>query len=214
MSRRVSILMVVIWGLTGVPAFLHAQMVPPFVDDTESMSPALRETIEDLVERYEDLRTRLREQIRINETLFSREEVDRLLAELEEDLSLARQRIAELEDELVVANVARQDALDEAEAARARRDEAEEELQREVAVYQGVLENLEVERLLQAGPTFSPDGEIGAIALLNLPGTNLSLLGGVNYRLRERDFSTMFGATLSFFPQRNLVESWQRRRVQ
>ncbi len=193
---------------------VQAQMVPPLIDGQTEISDALEETVRDLVERYESIRALLREQIRINETLFSREEIDNAVAGLEEELSLARERISTLEDELVRADEERRQALEDTALAQQERAQIQAELDREVAVYQGVIENLEVERILQVGPTFSPQGEVGLVGLINLPGTNLSLLAGGNYRLREQDFRTTFGATLSFFPQRNLVESWQRRRAE
>lgn len=197
-----------------LPPPVHSQMVPPFVDVDSGIPRELEETIRDLVERYESVRALLREQIRINESLFSREEIERAVADLEEELSHARERIAALEDELVQNRLQRQEALDEAAEARLDRDAARGELEFEMRIYREVVESTEVERLLQIGPVFSPQGEIGLLGLVNIPGTNFSVLGGANYRLQEQDYRTFFGATLSFIPQRNLAERWARRRAE
>ncbi|MFO8041584.1 MAG: hypothetical protein R6U25_00145 [Alkalispirochaeta sp.] len=86
------------------------------------------------------------------------------------------------------------------------------DLQQEIATLQAVLDSTEEESLLQVGATFSPAGTLGAVGILNLPQTNVSLLAGTNYLLREQEFNAVFGVTLSFLPQQALIEGWERMR--
>lgn len=174
------------------------------------LPPEYEERVRDLVERFEEARRLLREQIQLNADLYSQEEIDAATAELEERLARAEERTALIEQEYK----ALLDAFKAAEAESLRYKEelarTRSELETEIQTLNAVLDTSELEDMIQIGPTFSTAGSLGVVGLVNLPGTNLSLLSQLDYVLREREARTIFGVTFSFVEQGTLVESWER----
>jgi hypothetical protein len=171
--------------------------------------------VRDLVDRYEELRLLLREEMAKNANLYSQAEIDAAVSEVENrlgaELTAANERIDLLE--------AQRDAL----AGALRLAEAEfmmhqgggtqtaAELAAEVASLEETIASIEEESLFQVGATFSPAGTLGAIGIVNLPQTNVSLLAGTNYFLRDKEFNLMLGVTLSFLPAREISDRFARR---
>ncbi len=168
------------------------------------------ERIRDLVERFEEARRLLREQIQINADLYSQAEVDALIADLDARVEDAEARALVVEREYKALLGAFKYAEEEARLAKAELVRTREELQLEVATMETVLNATEVENMFQIGPTFSLDGSLGVLGLFNLPGTNVSLVSQLDYVLREREARTIFGVTFSFVEQGTLVENWER----
>lgn len=198
-----------------VPAVLIAQVPSSDAVETGEIPEEFEEMVRDLVDRYEELRLLLRREIEKNANLYSQAEIDAAVAEVENrlkaELAAANERIALLE--------AQRDALSGA----VRLAEAEfmmhqgggtqtaEELAVEVESLRATIESIEEESLFQIGATFSPAGTLGAIGILNLPQTNVSLLTGTAYFLREQEFNLMLGVTLSFLPAREISDRFARR---
>jgi hypothetical protein len=198
-----------------VPAVLIAQVPSSDAVETGEIPEEFEEMVRDLVDRYEELRLLLRREIEKNANLYSQAEIDAAVAEVENrlkaELAAANERIALLE--------AQRDALSGA----VRLAEAEfmmhqgggtqtaEELAVEVESLRATIESIEEESLFQIGATFSPAGTLGAIGILNLPQTNVSLLTGTTYFLREQEFNLMLGVTLSFLPAREISDRFGRR---
>jgi hypothetical protein len=198
-----------------VPAVLIAQVPSSDAVETGEIPEEFEEMVRDLVDRYEELRLLLRREIEKNANLYSQAEIDAAVAEVENrlkaELAAANERIALLE--------AQRDALSGA----VRLAEAEfmmhqgggtqtaEELAVEVESLRATIESIEEESLFQIGATFSPAGTLGAIGILNLPQTNVSLLTGTTYFLREQEFNLMLGVTLSFLPAREISDRFARR---
>lgn len=176
----------------------------------QDLPPEYEERVRDLVERFEEARRLLREQIQLNADLYTQEEVDALVADLEERLAAAAARTALIEQEYK----ALMDAFKAAEAESLRFKEelarTRSDLGAEIETLTAVLDTSELEDMIQIGPTFSTAGSLGVVGLVNLPGTNLSLFSQLDYVLRERDARTIFGVTFSFIEQGTLVESWER----
>lgn len=186
---------------------------PPIYAQSPTLSdipPEYQEAIADLVDRYEELRVLLREQIQLNRDLFSQEEIDAALAELRAEVAALEAENLELRTEYKAMRVAFKNAEDEALAWKEELAKVQFGLGMEIDVLEAVIAGTEEENLLQVGATFSPAGSLGLIGLLNLPGTNLSLLAQGDYELRDRRFTTGFGVTFSYLPQRALVEGWER----
>ncbi len=198
-----------------VPAALIAQAPSSDAVETGEIPEEFEEMVRDLVDRYEELRLLLREEMAKNANLYSQAEIDAAVSEVEDrlgaELAAANERIDLLE--------AQRDAL----AGALRLAEAEfmmhqgggsqtaSELAAEVASLEETIASIEEESLFQVGATFSPAGTLGAIGIVNLPQTNVSLLAGTNYFLRDKEFNLMLGVTLSFLPAREISDRFARR---
>ncbi|WP_076488556.1 hypothetical protein [Alkalispirochaeta americana] len=134
------------------------------------------------------------------------------LRDLERELAQAYQRLARVEQQLKEAVVLHRRAEDRALRYKTTLLKTEGGLLQELDTQQRVLEALPVERLLQVGATFSPEGSLGALGMIALPGTPLSVISGVDYDFREKEISTRFGVMVGLFSQRTLVEPWVRSR--
>lgn len=190
---------------------LHAQVVPPIVlEHVEEVPPQYEATIRDLVERYEDLRERLRVEIRRNEDMFTRAEMEAAVRDLERDLERSRARTAALEAQLKESLVRHRLAEEKSRGYKAAMLKMEDGLLRELETTRSIVDAMQVEHIFQVGPTFSPAGTLGALGVINIPGTRLSLVGGTQYDLRDQDLTTLFGVTFRFLSQRSIVETWIR----
>lgn len=172
------------------------------------------EAIRDLVERYEETRELLRREIERNADLYTQEELDDAVTAVEgslgAELTEARTRLEELEDAVKGLRVSLKNAQDEARGFKADLAKTVADSDQEVAGLESTLAAIEEESLIQVGATFSPAGSLGAIGILNLPDTNVSLLAGADYALRDRAVSARFGVTLSFLPQQQIITGWNR----
>ena len=207
-------------------ALLLGLLVPGLVVSQDSAStfesqlgeiPAeYEEIIIDLVERYEEARQLLREEIERNRNLFTAEEVAVAVAETEAELNAEltalRGQIEELEASYKALRTRLKNAEEEARAYKDALAKTTADSREEIALLSDTLTGIEEESILQLGATFSPAGTLGALGIINLPDTNVSLLGGASYRLREQTVEAMFGVTLSFLPQQGLVQGWTRLR--
>ena len=169
-----------------------------------------QERIRDLVERFEEARRLLREQIQRNADLYTQEEIDAAIADLEERLAQADARTALLEREYKALFEVFKSAEEESLRYKEELAKAREDFAAEIATMQAVLRSAELEDIVQIGPTFSTTGSLGALGVLNLPGTNLGLVTQVDYVLREREARFLFGVTFSFLEQGAIVEWWER----
>lgn len=197
--------------LAVVSTSLVAQSPDLVISGADELPEDYAAAVLDLVERYEEMRQRLRAELERNSELYTQAELDAAVAEVQGDLDEALAELEAVEDDKALRRAvieAREDSLSyKAAMAKSRTD-----LQREIATLQAVLDGTEEESLLQVGATFSPAGMLGAVGIFNLPQTNVSLLAGTNYFLREQKFNAFFGVTLSFLPQQALIEGWERRR--
>ncbi|MFW6229312.1 MAG: hypothetical protein ACOC2V_07605 [Alkalispirochaeta sp.] len=199
--------------LLGVPGSLFSQTAPgPALADTEGIPVEYEDTIRDLVERYEEVRTLLREQIQINTELYSRDEIDAATAELRAEVEELEEENASLRQDYKAVLVAAKNADAETRRAKAELTKMRTGLGGEINTLERVIASIEEERLLYVGGTFSPAGRIGLLGQINLPGTNVGLLTEGVYDLRDRKFTTAFGISFGFFPQRSIVEGWERLR--
>ncbi|TVR71802.1 MAG: hypothetical protein EA427_04125 [Spirochaetaceae bacterium] len=198
-----------------VPFNARAQVIPPIVleyEYEEDDSSRYEDIIRDLVDRYEDLRERLRVEIRRNEDMFTRAEMDEALRLFRADLQEARARITVLEARLKESEVRRRTAEEKSRRYKATLLKTEDGLLRELETTWSIVDAMQVEHLFQGGPTFSPSGRLGALGIINIPGTRLSLVAGTDYDLRDQDWTTTFGVTFRFLSQRTIVENWIRLR--
>lgn len=201
---------VFIWVLL-VPYPVSSQVVLPLLlDDSRESSAQYEDTLRELVERYEDLRERLREEIRRNEDRYSRAEMDAAVAELENELSHAYRRIERLEAQLKESLLRHREAEAKSLRYKATLLKTENGLLRELDTERRIAEAMDVEKIFQVGPTFSPAGTLGVLGAINLPGTPMGLLAGTDYDLREQAWTSRFGVTFSFLSQRSIVDTWIR----
>lgn len=200
-----------------IPALASAQNSTSSFDEQLDRIPVeYEEIILDLVERYEEARRLLRAEIARNENLFTAEELEAAVAQTEADLGAelisVQTELDELEAAYKVLRTQVKNATDEARAYKDALVKTTTDSESEIATLQQTLDAIEEESILQLGATFSPAGSLGALGIINLPDTNVGLLGGATYRLRERSVEALFGVTLSFLPQQGLVEGWTRLR--
>ncbi|POQ99004.1 hypothetical protein AU468_11490 [Alkalispirochaeta sphaeroplastigenens] len=134
------------------------------------------------------------------------------LRDLERELEQVYRRLALVEQQLKEAVVLHRRAEDRALRYKATLLKSEGGLLQELDTQQRVLEALPVERLLQVGATFSPEGSLGALGMVALPGTPLSVISGLDYHVRDKELTTRFGVMVGLFSQRTLVEPWVRSR--
>lgn len=183
---------------------------PELIIESEEIPEDYEAAVLDLVERYEDMRQRLRVEIQRNSELYTQEELNAAVGEVQEELDqvIADLEAAENEHKALrrALNEAQEDSLEYKAALAKSRTDFEEE----IATLRAVIDGTEEESLFQVGPTFSPAGTLGAVGILNLPQTNVSLLAGTNYILREQELNAVFGVTFSFLPQQALREGWER----
>ena len=200
----------IVFFLLIIPCLPAQDDVGPALSDVSGIPEEYEDTVRDLVERYEEMRTMLREQIRLNTELYTDAEMDAAVADLEselDDLSAENEMLRREYKELLLTT-----KNSEARTARYKEELVKTRmgLSAEVDTLERVIGSIEEERLLQVGATFSPAGTIGAIGTLNLPGTNVSLITQGIYDLRDKEFSTAFGIGFALFPQRSIVEGFQR----
>lgn len=213
---RITALTAVVFALFLLPATLlpvSAQVIPPILLEEEiDTTPQNLETMRELVNRYEDLREQLRIERTRRQDMYTRAEMDAALEDMRRNLNDAYARIARLESQLKESLVRHRVAEDKARRHKATLLKTEAGLLRELDTTRAVVDTLQVEHLFQVGPTFSPAGMVGALGVINIPGTRLSLVGGANYDVRDQDWSSVFGVTFRFLSQRSIVEGWIRSR--
>lgn len=208
------VLLVAVTVLLTVSPSASAQVVPPLVlpNESEEIPPQYEDTIRDLVNRYEDLREQLRVQIRRNADMYTRAEMDAALSDLRRELDEAQARIGTLEALLKESIVRHRVAEEKSRRYKATLIKTEAGLLRELDTTMRIVDTMQVEKIFQAGPTFSPAGTLGALGIINLPGTPLSFVAGSDYDLRDQNWTYKFGVTFSFLSQRSIVDAWVRLR--
>lgn len=169
-------------------------------------------TIRDVVERYEEARRLLQEQIQRNAELYTTDEVDLLIAGFEAE-------VARLEAEKLDLRQAYKDLLIETKNYRERAvlfkeelDKTKFNLHREIDTLRRTMDVVEEENLFQVGTMFSPLSRIGGIGIFNLPGAPVSLLTEGMYDLRAKEFTVAFGVVFGFLPQSVFMDGYQGRR--
>ncbi len=193
----------------GVPG----QVVPPvLIQEDAVIPPEYEDSIRDLVERYEDLREQLRAEIRRSADMYTRAELDDAVRDVERDLLDAQARLVELEARLKESLLLQRRAEEKARRFKTTLAKTERGLLRELETTERIVDAMDVERVFQVGPTFSPSGTVGALGIINLPGTPLSVVAGTDYHLREQEWTSKFGVTFSFFSQQSIVDAWIRLR--
>lgn len=206
-----------VFGLILISVFVtplssqELRQVSPDQLGLDALPEEYEDTIRNLVERYEELRRLLREQIQRNTELYTKEEIDSTVSELEAELLASRTENRELRNEYKELLQARKNAEEDALRYKERYAKVRGDLTDEIDTLGTIIDSIEEEQLLQIGATFSPAGRIGGIGILNLPGTNVSLLTEGIYDLREKEFSTAFGIGFGLFSQRPVVEEYLRR---
>lgn len=200
-------------SLFGISSIVFGQTVPgPALADTAGIPEEYEDTIRDLVERYEEVRTLLREQIRLNTELYSQGEIDAATAELRAEVEELQRVNDSLRQDYKAVLVTAKNADAETRRAKAELTKTQTGLTGEINTLERVIASIEEEQLLHVGGTFSPAGRVGLLGQINLPGTNVGLLTEGVYDLRDREFTTAFGISFGFFPQRSIVEGWERLR--
>ncbi len=178
----------------------------PDVDIPDEYEEAVRE----LVERYEEVRILLREQIELNASLYSESEMEKMTAGLRAQVAALEADLVELTAEykraINVAKRAEADAL----AFKNQLTKVRGALTEEVDTLVSIIDNVEEERLFTLGGGFSQAGYLNALGMFNLPGTNLSMFGQANYEFRTQQNFVSFGVAFQILPQRMVVESWER----
>ena len=189
----------------------------PLLSQAEDIPPEYEGAIRDLVDRYEELRRLYRQELQRNTDLYTQAELDAAVAEVEDrlngELEAAQQQVSEMEDRFKALQVALKNAQDEAQAFKEDLSKTRRDYRADVADLRLSLDSIEEESLFQVGATFSPAGSLGAVGIVNLPDTNVSLLAGADYLLRDRELNARFGVTLSFLPRQQLIDGWQRLRA-
>jgi hypothetical protein len=203
------------WDARLILFVLAAFVLPPTASaqeafDLNEIPVEYEETIRDLVERYEEMRSLLREQIQRNTDLYSQEEIDAAVAALEEEVLALETENTMLRNDFKRLLVAKKNAENETERFKDLYAKTRDELTTEISTLDGVISSIEEETLLQIGATFSPEGRLGGIGILNLPGSNVSLITEGLYDLREKKVTTAFGIGFGLLPQRTIVEGYQR----
>lgn len=178
--------------------------------DLDAIPSEYEDTIRDLVERYEEMRSLLREQIQRNTDLYSQAEIDAAVADLEAEVLALETENAALRNDFKRLLVAKKNAENETERFKDLYAKTRSDLTAEITTLDGVISSIEEETLLQIGATFSPEGRLGGIGILNLPGSNVSLITEGLYDLREKRVTTAFGIGFGLLPQRTIVEGYHR----
>jgi hypothetical protein len=200
----------IVFFLLLIPGLPAQDGFGPALSDVSGIPEEYEDTVRDLVERYEEMRTLLREQIRLNTELYTDAELDAAITDLETELDQLSAENEMLRREYKTLLLATKNS--EARTARYKEELVKTRmgLSAEIDTLERVIGSIEEERLLQLGATFSPAGTIGAIGTLNLPGTNVSLITQGIYDLRDKAFSTAFGVSFALIPQRSIVERFER----
>ncbi|MEX2444306.1 MAG: hypothetical protein WD492_11905 [Alkalispirochaeta sp.] len=191
-------------------ATLAAQTPELVISETEEIPEDYETAVLDLVERYEEMRRRLRAEIERNAELYTQEELDAAVVEVQQELDHVLAQLEAAEDEHKALRRALDDERQDALRYKAALAKSRADFDEEIDTLETVIAGTEEESLIQLGATFSPAGSLGALGILNLPQTNVSLLAGTNYLLREQELNAFFGVTLSFLPQQVLRERWER----
>ena len=198
--------------LLALPGIIAAQDPGPALSDMSDIPEEYEDTIRDLVERYEELRVLLREKIRINTELYTQDEIDAAIEELEAQVAALEEENRSVRQEYKTLALYSKNTLDRMLEYKQELAKTRLNLGLEIDTLGRVIDSIEEETLVSLGATFSPAGSLGAIGILNFPGTTASLIAQGNYHLRERDFTTSFGVGFGLFPQRSIVEGFQRLR--
>lgn len=196
--------------LAFITVTVAAQTPELVISDSDDLPEDYEAAVLDLVERYEDMRQRLRAEIERNADLYTQEELDAAVADVQDELDATLAELAAIEDERKALRRAVHDERQDALRYKAALAKVQSDFDEEIDTLEAVIAGTEEESLFQLGATFSPAGTLGVIGLLNLPQTNVSLLAGTNYILREQEVNAFFGVTLSFLPQQALREGWER----
>lgn len=199
------LVIITIVGLIGPPTVSAQEAF-----DLNEIPAEYEETIRDLVERYEEMRSLLREQIQRNTDLYSQGEIDAAVANLEAEVLALETENATLRNDFKRLLVAKKNAENETERFKDLYAKTRDDLTNEIGILSGSLASLEEETLFQIGATFSPAGRLGGIGIFNLPGSNVSLITEGLYDLREKKVTTAFGIGFGLVPQRTIVEGYNR----
>lgn len=192
-----------------------AQEVPgPALSGVGEIPPEYEQTVRDLVERYEQMRAMLREQIRRNTELFSQQEIDTATAELDAEVERLESENASLRRDYKALIAETKLARQYASAFKDELVKTRATLSGEIGSLEHALASIEEETLLNIGGTFSPAGRVGAFGQINLPGTNVGLIVEGIYDLREREATTAFGVSFGLLPHSSIVEAFRRNRPQ
>mgnify|MGYP006288931275 CR=1 FL=1 len=169
------------------------------------------ERLRDMVNRFEETRELLRQQIDQNETL------QRENAELRQQLETVREernelegmsadeRVASLESQLRRAEQLNDALIRKLKGSIEQNTRLQERLKKSRSEREAVRDDFldlvelrEEQKLFQIGTGFSPQGYINGIALLNIPEAPLGLFVESNYRFREKKWAYAVGVQLRF----------------
>ncbi|MFW5811760.1 MAG: hypothetical protein ACOCWS_02160 [Alkalispirochaetaceae bacterium] len=187
------------------------------VEESEAIRQ-YEQRLRSMVNRFEQTRELLRQQIEENEAL-RRENSD--LAQQLDAVSRQRDQIEGMSDDERVAALQGEvrelqllnDSLTEKLkgrveenrrlTARLKKAEAEQlEAQDEIVE---LVDLREEQKLLQVGAGFSPNGYMNGLFLVNIPETPLGLFAETNYRFREKEWSYSVGVQFRFAALTNLI---------
>lgn len=199
--------------LTGILGLLFVPYAFSQVDDGDiEMSRDCQESVLELVERYEEMRVLLREQIDINTSLYSEDEMEAMTADLRSQIEDLHAALTEMTQRYKEAQISVKVAEEQSLAFKNQLLKERGDLSDEIETLQVLAAGIEEERLLTTGLGFSQDGYVSSLAMFNLPGTNLSGYGEINYAFRSQEYFVNMGVAFQLFPQRRLVEGWERLR--
>jgi multidrug efflux pump subunit AcrA (membrane-fusion protein) len=196
--------------LVLVPVYLASQESDLLIDEPPNIPEEFEDSVRDLIERYEELQRLLRAQLRRAEELYTQEELDQSVAEVEAQIERLQRELSAAREENKALRTMLKNTRDEATAVKAVLSDTRGSLRAEIQYLQRTIDGIEDERLLTVASTFSPAGSLGALGIINFPGSNVGLLAGSTYFLREQDLQLNVGVTLNVFPQQRVVSLWTR----
>ena len=176
----------------------------------DEVPPEIEQTLRELVERFEQTRDLLREQILLNEQLFTQAEVDALVVDIRATAAAIAEENQALRQELKRLGVVAKNESDRARDFKNELIKVQLAAAASVQALQATLDAVEDETLLQLGPVFSPSGSLGMFGIVNLPASPVGLYSQFDYQVQTQQTKFGFGISFALVPQGSLIALWQR----
>lgn len=201
--------LLVLLGTVLTCARLSAQTTVE-LPNIDEVPPEIEQTLRELVERFEQTRDLLREQIQLNEQLFTQAEVDALIIDIRAGAAAIAEENQALRQELKRLAVIAKNASDRAQDFKNELVKVQLAAAASVRALQATLDAVEDETLLQLGPVFSPSGSLGMFGIVNLPASPVGLYSQFDYQVQTQQTKFGFGLSFALVPQGSLIALWQR----
>ena len=193
--------------LVCAPLAAQTTVELPNIDE---VPPEIEQTLRELVERFEQTRDLLREQIQLNEQLFTQAEVDALVVDIRAGAAAIAEENQALRQELKRLGVIAKNESDRAQDFKSELIKVQLAAAASVQALQATLDAVEDETLLQLGPVFSPSGSLGMFGIVNLPASPVGLYSQFDYQVQTQQTKFGFGISFALVPQGSLIALWQR----